>query len=222
MIADTFTTLVASARKSPEIKTGLLLKEQKRTWQILIMVGIVLFLVSTWIVLNPLLTFGGILHIMVPVLIMVLGIIISRKGISPDFTGIVSLGSLFIGVSVFLLGIVSFYLPLDIFVQVLLLVLSFWAFGSAWMSFSQVVRGKDFVPEGFYRRLITGIFSLLLALLILLIPDAMVALLMEIFGILVLLLGIVLCTGGWRLRAKMNTSDGEKGMLRSSRGSRIR
>ncbi len=209
MIADTFTALVASARKSAEIKTGLLLKEQKRTWQILIMVGFALFLVATWIILNPLLTFGGILRIMVPLLIMVLGIIISRKGISPDFTGIVSRGSLFIGVSVFLMGIVSFYLPLDIFVQIVLLVLSFWAFGSAWMSFSQVARGKDSVPEGFYRRLMTGIFSLLLALLILLIPDAMVALLMEIFGILVLLLGIVLCAGGWRLRVKMNTEARE-------------
>lgn len=208
MIADTFVTLVASARKSPEIKIGALLREQKRAWQILVLVGVALSLIALWIVFNPLLTFAGMTNILVPAVIMVLGVMISRKGVSRDGTKVVSPGSLFLGISVFFLGIVSFYLPLDIFIQVVLLILSFWAFGSAWMSFSLVVKGKDSVPEGFFRRMFIGIFSFLLAVLILLIPDAMVALLMEILGILVLLLGIVLCAGGLRLREKMKDTPG--------------
>lgn len=207
MIADTFVTLVARARKAPEMKTGVVLTEQKRVWQIQILVGVALFLTALWIVFNPLITFAGMTNILVPAAIMVLGIMISRKGFSGDATKVLSPGSLFLGISVFFLGIVSFYLPLDIFIQVVLLILSFWAFGSAWVSFSLVAKGKQSVPEGFYRRMFIGIFSLLLALLIVLIPDAAVALLMEILGILVLLLGVVLCAGGLRLRAKMNDSS---------------
>lgn len=207
MIADTFVTLVARARKTPEMKTGVLLKEQKRAWQIQILVGVAFFLTGLWIVFNPLVTFAGMTNILVPAAIMVLGIIISRKGFSGDGTKVVSPGSLFLGISVFCIGIVSFFLPLEFFIQVVLLILSFWAFGSAWVSFSLVAKGKHSVPEGFFRRMIIGMFSLLLALLILLIPDATVTLLMEILGILSLLLGVVLCAGGWRLRAKMNTSS---------------
>lgn len=208
MIADTFITLVASARKSPEMKIGVSLREQKRTWQIMFLVGVALALTALWIVFNPLLTFVGMTNVLVPAAIMALGVVISRKGVSRDAKKIVSPGSLFLGISVFLLGVVSFFLSLEIFIQVVLLILSFWAFGSAWMSFSLVAKGKDSVPEGFFRRMFIGIFSLLLALLILLIPDAMVALLMELLGVLVLLLGVVLCAGGWRLRAKMKDASG--------------
>lgn len=203
MIADTFVTLVASTRSSPGSKTGIILREQKRTWQILILVGFALALLGAWIITNPLLTFGGMMHLLLPLGIVVLGVFIARKGISLHQKSLVSAGSLFLGVSVFFLGIVTFYLPLDDFVQLLLLILAFWAFGSAYMSFSRVARGKSAVPEGFYRRLGTGCFSFLLAVSILLIPDAMLALLMEVFGTLVFLLGVALGSGGWRLREKM-------------------
>lgn len=203
MIADTFAALVAGVRKGPDTKLGTMLKEQNRTWEILVLVGISLILAAAWVITNPLHTFGGIIHILFPGGILVSGVLIGRKGFSKEPRRIISPGSIFLGVSVFLLGIVTIFLPLDLFIQVLLLVLSLWAFGSALMAFSMVARGRDAVPEGFFRRIMLGILSFMLAVSILLVPDAMLALLMEVFGILIFLTGSVLVAGGLRLRVKM-------------------
>jgi len=207
MIADTFLTLIISTRCSPERNTWGTLKEQRRTWEIMILAGFALALAGVWIITNPLITFGGIIQFLFPLGIMVSGVFITRKGISLHHMSLVSFGSLFFGISVFCLGIVTLFLPLDLFILLLLLILASWAFGSAYMSFSRVVRGKKAVPEGFYYRLGTGILSFLLAISILLVPDAILALLMEIFGVLIFLLGIVLCSGGWRLREKMKSVE---------------
>jgi len=206
MVADTFVTLVATARGTHGNYMDAELKEQKRTWQVLFLLGFALALVGIWIFADPLTTFSWIIHVLLPAGIIVLGLFVARKGISFMRRAIVSPGSFFLGISVVVLGIVTFDLPLDAFVQLLLLVLSFWAFGSAYMSFSRVARGRKAVPEGFFRRLGTGVLSFLLALGILLVPDAMLELLMDIFGILVFMLGIVISTSGWRLREKMRSS----------------
>lgn len=208
MIADTFITLVASARRNgPDVKTGIVLKEQKRTWQVSVLMGFALALTAVWIVVNPLITLGGIIGTLLPMGIIVLGFFTLRKGISLHRRKPVSPGSIFLGISVMFLGFMTLFLPLELFIQILLLVLASWAFGSAYMSLSRVARKRMGVPEGFYYRLCTGVLSLLLALAVLLIPDATLAILMETFGVIVFLLGMVIGAGGLRLREKMKASS---------------
>ncbi len=203
MIADTLITLVAAARRGPGSYVDMQLKEQKRTWQVLLLAGCALALIGIWIFGNPLDSFGGIVSLLFPLGIIALGIVIARKGISLHQGALVSPGSFFIGISLVLLGIVTFDFGLDVWIQLLLLILASWAFGSAYMSFSRVARGRREVPEGFFRRMGLGIFSFILAAGILIVPDAMLELLMETFGILVFLLGIAIASSGWRLREKM-------------------
>lgn len=206
MIADTFVTLLAAARHGPGTYASAALKEQNRTWQVLLLVGFALALAGMWVFANPVESFGGIISLLLPTGIIVLGIVIARKGVSVQQGALVSPGSVLIGVSTVVLGLVMFALPMDGFIQLLLLVLAFWAFGSAYMSFSRVARGRRAVPEGFFRRLGTGVFSLLLAVSILMVPGAMIRLLMEVFGILVFLLGITIGLTGWKLRGKMRNA----------------
>jgi len=203
MIADTFITLVAAARRGPGGYVDMELKEQRRTWQVLLLAGCALGLIGVWIFGNPMDSLGGIVPLLFPVGIIALGVVIARRGISLSERALVSPGSFFIGISLVVLGILTFDIDLEVWIQLLLLILASWAFGSAYMSFSRVARGRRRVPEGFFRRLGIGVFSFVLAAGILIVPDTMLEMLMETFGVLVFLLGIALASSGWRLREKM-------------------
>lgn len=204
MIADTFITLVAAARRGPGGYVDMELKEQRRTWQVLLLAGCALGLIGVWIFGNPMDSLGGIVPLLFPVGIIALGVVIARRGISLSERALVSPGSFFIGISLVVLGILTFDIGLEVWIQLLLLILASWAFGSAYMSFSRLARGRRRVPEGFFRRLGIGVFSFVLAAGILIVPDTILEMLMETFGILVFLLGIVLASSGWRLREKMS------------------
>ena len=203
MIADTFITLVAAARRGPGGYVDMELKEQRRTWQVLLLAGCALGLIGLWIFGNPMDSLGGIVPLLFPVGIIALGVVIARRGISLSERALVSPGSFFIGISLVVLGVLTFDIGLEVWIQLLLLILASWAFGSAYMSFSRVARGRRRVPEGFFRRLGIGVFSFVLAAGILIVPDTMLEMLMETFGVLVFLLGIALASSGWRLREKM-------------------
>ena len=79
MIGDTVITLIAGTRK----KTGNekeILEDQKRSWKEQVLVGALLMLVGIFIVVNPMLSFKGLMNLLVPLAIISLGIITARPG----------------------------------------------------------------------------------------------------------------------------------------------
>ena len=81
MIGDTVITLIAGTRK----KTGNekeILEDQKRSWKEQVLVGALLMLIGIFIVVNPMLSFKGLMNLMVPLAIISLGIITAGQGMA--------------------------------------------------------------------------------------------------------------------------------------------
>jgi len=202
MIGDTIVTLIAGSRK----KTGTekeILEDQKRSWKEQILVGILLLLVGIFIAANPLFTFESIFHLLIPLAIIVLGIISSWHGIKFSPFKVLPGGLFYRGIGIIIAGIIAFYLPLNLWMMVILGILAIWMFASAIVLFVRASKGRAAIPEGFASRLIIAILSIVLVILIFLNPLGILEMLLVLVGIIAFLLGLMLVVNGIRLRNRM-------------------
>ena len=202
MIGDTVVTLIAGTRK----KTGNekeILEDQKRSWKEQVLVGILLMLVGVFIVANPLLTFAGIMGLLVPLAIVGLGIITSWQGVASRPLRVLPGGLLYRGIGIIIAGIIAFLLPLGLWIVVILGILALWMFASAIILFYRARKGRAAIPEGFTSRILIAILSFLFGVFILLNPKSMLQLLLVIVGVIAFLLGLMLLVNGIRLRNRM-------------------
>ncbi len=202
MIGDTFVTLIAGTRKRTGDEKGIL-EGQKKAWQDQVLVGLFMILIGVFVVTNPLLIFEGIMRILVPLAIVGLGTLTVMRGFDIRTFRVDQKGLLYRGMAIIIAGIIAFYLPMVIWVALLLGILAFWMLASAFMLLSRARKGRAAIPEGFTSRIIIAILSLCLVALIIVDPLAAVGLLMVILGFVALVLGIMLLVNGIRLRKRM-------------------
>ena len=100
-------------------------------------------------------------------------------------------------------GIIAFYLPLALWIVVLLGILALWMFASAIILLIRAGKGRAAIPEGFTSRVIIAVLSLLIGVLIFIDPVSVLLTLMAIVGVIALLLGLMLSVNGFRLRTRM-------------------
>jgi uncharacterized membrane protein HdeD (DUF308 family) len=202
MIGDTVVTLIAGTRK----KTGNekeILEDQKRSWKEQVLVGVLLMLVGVFITSNPLLAFQGIMLLLVPLAIVGLGIITSWNGIASRPIRVLPGGLLYRGIGIIIAGIIAFYLPLALWMVVILGILALWMFASAIILLGRARKGRSAIPEGFTSRVLIAILSLLFGVFILLDPKSMIQVLLVIVGVIAFLLGLMVLVNGVRLRNRM-------------------
>lgn len=205
MIGDTFVTLIAGTRKRTGDEEGIL-DGQKKAWQDQVLVGLFMMLIGVFVVTNPLLTFEGIMRILVPLAIIGLGVFTVLRGFDLQTFQIHQKGLLYRGMIIVLVGIIAFYLPMAVWVALLLGILALWMLASAVMLLGRARKGRAGIPEGFTSRIIIAILSLCLVGLIIIDPLTVVGLLMVILGFVALVLGIMLFVNGIRLRKRMKKS----------------
>lgn len=203
MIGDTFLALVTDARTARKDGTSLILKGQRTTWQLMVVIGCAVVLAGIAIISGPIDFYRNTLSILIPLLIAGLGFIVIQKGFSVRPVAVTSKGSVFLGLCVLVLGISPLFLPVDLWAVVVFVVLAVWMFASALVSFRHVSRGRASVPEGFARRFCLGLFSLFFGSLIILAPRAFLTIVLEALGLILLLLGILLIENGMVLRQRM-------------------
>ena len=203
MIADTCGTLITHIRKPSGTGTHHVMEEQRLSWQRQILLGFSIFFAGILIVANPLGFIAGVTHILIPVLLLGFGVVIAWKGFRTRSHGGIDWEGVLQGVTVFCTGIISWYLPLVIWSLAILAVLAVWALASAAILLFQIAKFRTAIPEGFWSRLITGILSLLLVLLIISVPRESVVLMVTILGVIAVLGGIMLIVNGVRLRQWM-------------------
>jgi uncharacterized membrane protein HdeD (DUF308 family) len=202
MIGDTFVTLIAGTRKRTGDEKGIL-EGQKKAWQDQVLVGLFMMLIGVFVVTNPLLIFEGIMRILVPLAIVGLGTLTVMRGFDTRTFQVNQKGLLYRGMAIIIAGIIAFYLPIVIWIALLLGILAFWMLASAFMLLSRARKGRAAIPEGFTSRIIIAILSLCLVGLIIIAPLAAIGLLMVILGFVALVLGIMLLVNGIRLRKRM-------------------
>lgn len=203
MISDTFMTLVMDTQRTGIKNTAEILKTQRFIWQEQVVSGIVLCLVGLFIINNPLNFFRDLFEMIIPLLLICLAaIFIVRPFRSrlPEQYQIVDLSR---GIGIFCAGILAWLLPLALWVIVILVILALWMIASSVMLLKRVAKGRHAVPEGFYSRMVIGLISLVLAVLLFISPAGILILLMEILGAVTVLLGITLCFNGLRLKTWM-------------------
>ena len=202
MIGDTVITLIAGTRK----KTGNekeILEDQKRSWKEQVLIGILLMLVGIFIVVNPMLSFKGLMNLLVPLAIISLGIITAGQGIAFSPFRVLPGSLLYHGIGIMVAGIFAFYLPLALWIVVLLGILALWMFASAIILLIRAGKGRAAIPEGFTSRVLIAVLSLGIGVLIFIDPVSVLLTLMAIVGVIALLLGLMLSVNGFRLRNRM-------------------
>jgi uncharacterized membrane protein HdeD (DUF308 family) len=202
MIGDTFVALIAGARK----KTGdeeQILEGQTKAWQDQVLAGLFIILVGLFVIINPWLTFQGIIRLFVPLVIIGLGLFTIGKGVNIQPFRILQRDLLYRGMCIMLAGIIAFSLPMAVWVISILGILALWMLASAVMLLGRARKGRSAIPEGFVSRMVIAMLSLGLVALIIINPLGVVSLLMVIMGIVVLVLGIMLLVNGIRLERRM-------------------
>jgi uncharacterized membrane protein HdeD (DUF308 family) len=203
MISDTFMTLIMHTRRTEIRDTAAILKTQGYIWHEQVFSGLVLGLVGLFIIANPLIFFKKTIELIIPLaLICLAGIVLfraARAGLPENYRN----RDISRGMGIFCAGIFAYILPLVVWVLFILAILALWMIASAGMLLMRVAKGRHAVPEGFFSRMAVGIISLVLAILLFMSPAGILGLLVSLLGTITVLLGIMLCINGLRLRTAM-------------------
>ena len=201
MIGETVSTLIHYVRAPAAGSTEEILETQEKSWQWQVVIGLSLILGGILVLSLDLQFFFDIISIAVPVLLSGLGIAImareyrnNRKNrrIPPGFTA---------GLIVLAIGVISFFLDAEDWILLVFFIIVVWNFASA--AFLLLGSKKGFDPETLGSRMVTGICSLALAVLILAVPGSGEIFLGLVIGSLALLAGLTLIVNGLRVRARM-------------------
>ena len=108
MIGDTFVTLISDIRRNETDDTKAILETQDRQWHLQLLAGLFLALIGFDIAMDPLGAFVGIMSMIIPIAIVILGILTVAEGLpkikkEPFFDG-----DLFRGLIVTATGIIAF------------------------------------------------------------------------------------------------------------------
>lgn len=207
MIGDTFVTLISSMKRDEKADTKKILETQNKEWHLQILAGIFLALIGLDITLDPLAAFTGIIEVLVPVIIIILGLVVLSGRTNPHGKEPFIEGNIFRGLVIIAAGVCSFHIPPELWILVLTAILSLWMFASAILLLKRVGKGRKAVPEGFISRLIIGILSILIVALAYFMPVSVIGIFIFIMGALIILIGIVLLVNGLRLRGIMKDAQ---------------
>jgi uncharacterized membrane protein HdeD (DUF308 family) len=202
MIGDTFITLIAGTRKKRG-DTQEILEGQKRAWQQQFILGIAVILFGILIITSPLAFFSGIFNFILPLAIVVMGCLTIIHGYSSRRNDKTDWESILRGMAIIVAGIIAWFLSIQFWALVVLLVLGLWMFASAVILLARATKGRAAIPEGFYSRLTIAVISLVIVVLIFVEPRGVLELLMVILGVLALLFGLMFFINGIQLRQRM-------------------
>ncbi|PKG31263.1 hypothetical protein [Methanoregula sp.] len=203
MIAATVGTLIHFVRAGPPESTEAVLKEQKQSWQWQVIIGLPMILAGILILSDGLDLFFGLVSVAIPVLLIGVGIAIVGKEYleNPDTSRFPS--GIFPGLIILAIGIISWFFDLRFWILIVFLIIVVWNFGSAAFLLAGALKKENADREDLATRLILGVLSLVLAVLIVWVPGSGELFLGLAIGTLAVLGGITLIVNGLRLRARM-------------------
>lgn len=206
MIGDTFVTLISSIKKDKTANTKTILKMQEKAWHLQVIAGIFLILLGFNITSDPIAAFIGITYTLIPLSVLFFGIIVTANSIIHLKSDASAKDDIKSGLIITGAGIIVSYFPIGLWIIVFTVILSLWMFASAVILFWRIGKGRAAVPEGFFSRLIIGIFSIMLVTFAFFAPFSLVGILTLIMGLIIILIGIVIMVNGFRLWNIMKTT----------------
>ncbi|MBN1168236.1 MAG: DUF308 domain-containing protein [Methanospirillaceae archaeon] len=202
MIKETMVTFALRKNNTNSFFLTRFLEEQADAVKKHLAIGIVLFCIGLFFLIEPYLAFQSIFYLFLPVVLVCLGFYFLHAGISFSFFRIKHECNVFSGIIALIAGVAILYLPLIVWILVFLGIVSAWMFASAAMLLLRVMKGREAVPEGFISRLVIGFLSLILGIAGIILPEAVIDIFMMMFGFIALLIGISLIGIGYQLHAR--------------------
>lgn len=207
MLAGTFNTLLFESKSSLKKDPLQLLEEHKAAWQLLLVTGIFLIILGAILGLDPLRWFTGFIKYVVPLIIIGFALFLIWRAFTIRPLRLESSKRMLLGFGVLLIGIVTFLINPIWIALMFVLVIALWAFSSAILSLKRTAKGRLATPEGFYKRLGMGIFSLILAIAVLVLPAAIVSIIMYLLAAIAILIGVILILDAMGLRRAFKDLD---------------
>ncbi len=210
MISGTFNAILfdswSAMRKGPDKMA----QEMRMGWQLLMLFGVAMIFLGIVVSLNAWIVFQGLLGMLIPLVILGFGVLTIFNGLRVRPLDRDSLKRTSLGVGLVIIGVIFFYADFIWLALIVLLVLAAWAFVSAALSIKRTIGGRTSTPEGFYKRLLMGLLSLALGVLILLTPQEVAQFLILILGILAILIGVSLIINGYGLRMVVKSMEHQR------------
>jgi len=184
-----------------------LLEEHKAAWQLLMVTGIFLILLGGILALDPIRWFTGFIKYIIPLAIVGFALFLIWRAFTVRPLRMESSKRMMLGLGVLLIGIVTFLINPIWIALMFVLVIALWSFSSAFMSLRRTTGGRLATPEGFYKRLGMGAFSLILGLAVILAPAAVVSFIMYILAAMAMLIGAIMIVDSLGLRNAFKDLD---------------
>jgi uncharacterized membrane protein HdeD (DUF308 family) len=203
LLGGTFNALLFDTKSSLTKDPMQFLEEYKVAWQLLLITGIALIVVGAYIGLDPLRIFLRTIEYAIPIIILAFAALLVYNGLRVRPLGKATLKRISFGLGLAILGFFTIFFDLIWILTIFILIIAIWGFMSAFVSIKRTVKGRLATPEGFYRRLGLGIFSLALAILVIFSPAFVVAALMYIIAIVIMLIGLLMIIDSFGIRTAM-------------------
>jgi uncharacterized membrane protein HdeD (DUF308 family) len=207
MMAGTFNALLFDTKSSLKKDPLQLLEEHKIAWQLLLVTGVFLIVLGAILALDPLRWFTGFIKYIIPLIIIGFALFLIWRAFTVRPFRMESSKRMLLGFGVLLIGIVTFLINPIWIAVIFVLVIALWAFSSAILSLKRTAKGRLATPEGFYKRLAMGIFSLILAVAVLVLPAAVVSIIMYFLAAIAILIGVILILDAVGLRKAFKDLD---------------
>jgi uncharacterized membrane protein HdeD (DUF308 family) len=198
MIWGTMSALSLETNATAKGRSDKRISDLRGTYWSKILLGVLLASIGIMLMLSPLHYAEVFVSIVLPLVVVVLGLYLIYQALRHAKEGKRGIG-IAIGVIIVILGLSMFYFWESV-ADIILLVLAAWFLGSAALSIKSALAQGGIKHEGVVPKLILGLLSLALAILIFLMPELFVAILFILMGAIVLLAGILLIVGGNALR----------------------
>jgi uncharacterized membrane protein HdeD (DUF308 family) len=205
MISGTFNAILFDSRTALEKGPDRMAKQMKVGWLTLMIFGIGMIFLGLMVSLNAWVVFKGLLDYIIPLAIIGFGVLTIVNGLRVRPFGKDSLKGAALGAGLVVIGAMFFFGGYVVLSLIVLIVLAIWAFVSAAISLRRAMGGKKGTPEGFYKRLGMGFFSLALGILIFFAPTFIAQVLILVLGLLAVVIGISLIINGYGLRKYVRT-----------------
>ena len=199
MVHDTMETILVSAKDATRKDPLQRLADQRLSWKLRMGLGVVLLAIGTILLFFVFYGITFFFAVILPSFVLLLGLLAIFRGIQQRNRKEHASKDIIRGSIVAGTGIVLFILW-ELYLILILLVLSIWLFSSAIATLLSVIRARGDLPKGFWYTLGLGVSSLVLGILAITLPGGLVRLLILLLAAIVLMAGAFMFLDAYGLR----------------------
>jgi len=199
MILETLETIYMTARDVKKNPGSDFIKEQRLTWKLRMVLGIILLSISGILGMIALNQDERLFSMILPSIVFFTGALILAHGL---YMGKRKEHSKKDVVNGFLIMIGGIFMALlwELYLFIILFILAIWFFGSAYVSLRRVIKEKKEIPQGLWLSMGMGIGSLAFGVLTIFVPDILLEILVGILAVIVGIIGFGFLLDGYGLR----------------------